>query len=219
MQHLPDQATGRRRSAVADAQPRPLGAARPQRAKLDLEIAAGRILQAVRPQSLDGFDLETSLERNENDERHEVGGYEMPATMEIVDQAIVRQTALPAKRIEPLEKRMPMPDHAVGIDYSHGLLMRSGESFAPSILLDRQIALGLGKAMRDCAEIGARCASQCRRNIIAIGVARLGAHARPIARVHEPPRCIGCQLPRFCRLRQPEQIEHLAHPVQPVIGM
>lgn len=130
-----------------------------------------------------------------NNKRHEVGGQQMPAAMEIVDQAIVRQTALPAKRIEPFEKRMPVPDDAIRIDRCHGRFACCCQSAAPIGIVVRRKALGRGKAMHDRAEVCACCASKCRSDIIAIRIARLSQQVlQLLQRVAENP-AIGRAVP------------------------
>ncbi|MGD4944116.1 hypothetical protein QT817_22550, partial [Xanthomonas citri pv. citri] len=66
--------------------------------------------------------------------------------MQIVDQAIVRQATLAAKRVELLEDRMPVANDAFGVDYNHRAFVRNLQSVGPIGILERRNAIRLGKA-------------------------------------------------------------------------
>ncbi|WP_245331646.1 hypothetical protein [Bradyrhizobium sp. NAS80.1] len=127
----------------------------------------------------------------------------MTAAVQIVDQAIVRQAALAAKRVEPLEDRVPVTNDAFGVDYSHCAFVRNLQSFAPIGIFERRNAIRLGKATDQRGEIGASGVPHGRGDIIAVGIAWPGAHPRSVARVHQPPRGIGRQTTRLGGLGEP----------------
>ncbi|UQR64875.1 hypothetical protein LRP30_06125 [Bradyrhizobium sp. C-145] len=112
-----------------------------------------------------------------------------------------------------------MTDGAFGVDHSHRSFVRNLQSFGPIGILKRRNAIRLGKATDNRGEIGARSIPQRRGDIIAIGIAWPVAHPGSVARIHQPPRGIGRQTTRLGGLGEPEQIEHLAHPVKAMIGV
>jgi hypothetical protein len=118
----------------------PLGAARATLAVFNLDAVRRGILEAIRGQPFAALDLNAGLQREQDEERHNVGAGKIEMTMQIIDERAIVGLRLTAPHIQRVINRKATTDCTILYDAFH---YHSVSGACPGIALGRSITKNL----------------------------------------------------------------------------
>ena len=180
---------------------------------LDLDIAAGRVLEAVGTQGLDRLDLETGLQRQQNEQSNQIAEEQMPRAMHPVAQPLIRNPRIVPGPVELTKKVVLDGNETDTVDLREGVHLQPVDACLALLRKRRP------ESLDDRRDVGTRGRLQGRPDTVAVGITRARWNTWARADIEQPAGSgLGKAAP-FSRIRQSQQHHYISHLVAAMVGM